>query len=84
MSEKIIQIEWSLRKVKTLPSAFIRVATLLPKKNPDITYLPEQAARFSRKKYAEDYARKLYAATGIAWEPIAFTREENDNAEKTF
>ena len=77
-------IMWTLRKANTRPSAYIRVATLLPKSSPDITYLPGQAAKFERKKYAEDYARKLYEATGVAWEPLATITEERNNAEKTF
>ena len=71
MEKTNAKVEWMLRKANTRPCAYIRNATLPPKRNPDITYIPDQAARFEIKKHAEDYARKLYDATGVAWEPIA-------------
>lgn len=82
MSDSRITVEWALRKVKVRPEVFLKSHN----KEFDIglTYLSRNALKFDTKKEAEDYARCLYQDTGVAWEPIAFTKEENDNAEKTF
>ena len=82
MSESRITVEWALRKVKVRPEVFLKSHN----KESEIclTYLSRNALKFDTKKEAEDYARCLYQDTGVAWEPIAFTKEENNHAEKTF
>lgn len=75
MSDSRITVEWALRKVKVRPEVFLKSHD----KEFDIglTYLFRNALKFDTKKEAEDYARCLYQDTGIAWEPVAFTKEEN-------
>ncbi len=82
MSDSRITVEWALRKAKTRPETFLAShAKYAPY---FFTYRPELSLKFDTKKEAEDYARCLYQDTGVAWEPIAFTKEENNDAEKTF